>query len=266
MASITIITLAFRGGSTGWLGGVRSAATDVFSPVQSAAGTVFGPVGRFFEGAVEYGAVKSQNAKLRSQVAGLRAQSAATKVLQDQLAALSALGDVPFAGNLRSVEAVVIADSASNFQDTVQLSKGSAAGIGVGMPVVSGAGLVGRVVQVAANRSTVLLVSDPTSNVGVTYAAPGGKLDQALVTGQGAGKPLSVSLVPPGTKLVKGEEMLTSEVRGGYYPLGIPVGTVSSATLAPGAQAETVTLKPNASLGQLEFVKVLMFTPPPGAP
>lgn len=266
LASITVITLSFRGGSTGWLGGVRGVATDVFSPIQSAAGAVFGPVGRFFEGAANYGSVEAQNARLRSQVAGLRAQSAEARVLQDQVAALAALGDLPFASNLRSVEAVVIANAASNFQDTVQLDKGSGAGIRVGMPVVSGQGLVGRVVQVASNRATVLLISDPASSVGVTYAAQGGKADQGLVSGQGAGRPLTVSLVTPGTKLVKGEEMLTSEVRGGYYPLGIPVGTVSSATLSPGAQSETVTLKPVASLGQLEFVKVLMFTPPPGAP
>ncbi len=261
LASITVITLSFRGGTTGWLGGVRGVATDVFSPIQSAAGAVLGPIGNFLEGAANFGSLKSANAKLRAEVAGLKATSAAASVTKSQLAALAAQDHLSFAPNLAHVVTQVVTGSASNFQDTIQLNRGSGAGIRVGMPAVSGTGLVGTVVQVAADRSTVLLLTAPTSNVGVLYTAKGISTGLALATGQGAGKPLSVSLIGTGTVLFKDEEMVTSGASGSPYPLGIPVGTVSSASQSPGSQSETVTLTPIVHPSQLEFVSILLFKP-----
>ena len=54
-----------------------------------------------------------------------------------------------------------------NFEFTVQIGKGSSDGVGVDMPVVTGAGLVGRVDRCARDRATVLLINDPRSGVGV---------------------------------------------------------------------------------------------------
>jgi rod shape-determining protein MreC len=262
LASITVITLSFRGGTTGWVGGVRGVATDVFSPIQSAAGDVFGPIGNFFEGAANFGSLKSENAKLRAEVARLKATSSAAGVTESKLAALAAQEHLSFAPNLAHVVTQVVTGSASNFQDTIQLSKGSGAGIRVGMPAVSGTGLVGTVVQVAADRSTVLLLTDPTSNVGVQYTAKGTSTGLALATGQGVGKALSVSLIAPGTVLFKDEEMVTGGALGSPYPPGIPVGTVASASQSPGSHSETVTLNPIVDTSKLEFVSVLLFQPP----
>ncbi len=266
LASVTVITLSFRGGSTGWLGGVRGVATDVFSPIQSVAGTIFGPVGRFFEGAASYGSLKNTNTKLHNQIASLKATSKDATLYKNQLAALAAMENLPFAPNMKHVVTEVVANAASNFQETIQLNKGAGAGIRVGMPAVSGSGLVGTVVQVSSNRSTVQLITDPSTNVGVSYATTNNQTGLALATGQGPGKPLSVSLISPGTKLVSGEAMVTSGVQGDIYPIDIPVGTVASASLAPGATSETVTLKPSVDVGQLQFVSVLLFTPSGGVP
>lgn len=266
LASVTVITLSYRGRSSGWLGGVRGVASDVFSPIQSAAGTVFDPVGSFFEGAASYGSLKSKNAKLRNQLAALKDSNASAIVARDQLGALAKLDNLSFAPNLSHVVTQVVASAASNFQDTIQLNKGSGAGIRDGMPAVSGTALVGTVVQVFSNRSTVQLLTSQASNVGVSYATPGQPLGQALATGQGAGSPLSVSLVRPGTPLYKGELMETSGVAGDIYPIGIPVGTVAGASLAPGAQQETVTLKPVVNPTQLQFVAILLYKPSPVIP
>ena len=55
----------------------------------------------------------------------------------------------------------VLSSDPSNFSHTIDINKGSDDGIKVGMPVVNGAGLVGRIVQVTPNRSTVQLITDP---------------------------------------------------------------------------------------------------------
>lgn len=261
LACITIITLSFRAGQAGWLGGVRGVATDVFSPIQSAAGAVFDPIGSFLEGAASYRGLKAENAKLRSELGQARAAEATARLTKDELAALAAQDHLSYAANLKKVVTQVIAGPASNFQDTIQLNKGSGAGIAVGMPAVYGTGLVGTVVQVASDRSTVLLLTDPSSHVGVLYAARDSSTGLALANGQGPGKTLSVSLIAPGTQLYKDEEMVTSGVSGSPYPLGIPVGKVVSASVSPGAQSESVSLAPLVDGSQLEFVSVLLYRP-----
>ncbi|MGH9070064.1 MAG: rod shape-determining protein MreC [Acidimicrobiales bacterium] len=261
LASISVITLSFRGGSTGWLSGVRSAAADVFTPIQSAAGTVFGPVGRFFEGAASYGSVKAANAKLGDQIAALKGSNSKDSVIESQMAAIAAEEHLSFAPAITDVVTQVVANSASNFQDSIQLSKGTGAGIRIGMPAVTGGGLVGTVVQVSSDRCTVQLITDPATKVGVSFGATGQQAGLALANGQGSDEPLSVGLIFPGTKLFKGELMVTSGGAGDLYPFDIPVGTVANASLAPAASQETVTLKPSVNFAGLQFVGVLLFKP-----
>src|SRR5690606_34399105 len=94
---------------------------------------------------------------------------------RDNLATLLNLrtpDDVP------KVIAEVTAIGASNFDSTMELGKGSNQGIKVGMPVVTGTGLIGRVIQTTDSRSTVLLVTDTTFNVSVRL--PNGEVAAAV--------------------------------------------------------------------------------------
>jgi rod shape-determining protein MreC len=262
LASITLITLGYRGSSGGWLRGTRSLAADAFNPVQSAVRSAFAPVGTFFVGAARYGSVKTENAKLHQQVTRLQARAAQADVYRRQVAALRAQDHLAFGQNLPSVVTDVVAGSPSNFQNTVQVDKGSAEGVQVGMPVVSGTGLVGRVVAVSHGQSTVQLASDPNSSLGVRFG-PNSQL--ALAVGQGGGKPLLVDYIPTNTRLTKGEVMVTAGGQGDLYPPGIPVGTVQSAVQKPGSLQETVTLKPFVNLRQLQLASILKWTPGNGA-
>ena len=93
------------------------------------------------------------------------------------------------------------------------------------MPVVNGAGLVGRIVQVTPNRSTVQLITDPDFLVGVRLL--GSDLATGTAHGQGQGEDLLVDtrLEPeiddppkPGTALT------TSGAQLSAFPDSIPVG------------------------------------------
>lgn len=263
LASVTAITLGFRGGEGGWLTSVKNGATDAFAPVQSATLAVVRPIGSFFEGAAGYGSLQAENAHLRARLTQLQAQSAQASDLQRQLSALEGLDHLSFAANIPKVTADVVGLSPSNFQDTVELDKGTASGIAVGMPVISGSGLVGRVVAASTSRATVLMVTDPSSNIGVRFG-PKGSL--ALASGQGSGAPLRISYVDPGTKLATGELMMTSGGAGDLFPPGIPVGQVATHAQAPGALSEDVTLAPMVALDRLQYVDVLRWAPTSGNP
>ena len=257
----TIITLGYRTHSSGWIGKLKGYASDVFSPVQRGVLDAFRPVGNFFAGAVDYSSVKRQNAELRQQLGQARRVGASAADQQRELKALTALQNLPFAPSLNHVSAEIIDTGFSNFELSVELNRGSDAGVKVGMPVVSGEGLVGQVVQSNRSTSTVLLLTDPSSSVGVRDGGIVG-----VASGQGQGSALRVDYVFPPTQPKKNDVMVTSGLQGGILPPGLPVGKVKSVSYHSGDLQENVSISPLVDMSSLQFVDVLEWLPPAGTP
>lgn len=261
LTSITLITLDQRGRSSGWVGSLRRGAHDVFAPVQSAADHVISPIGNFFSGIFDYGHLKSENARLRRDLDQARSQSLQYADAVRERGKLERLAQVGFAGDLdrTAVIARVVDTTPSNFELTIEIDKGSAAGIARGMPVVTDAGLVGRVVDASKQRATVLLVTDPQSNVGIRFPSSN---DVGVAKGAGAHVPLPVDFVDLATTIGAHEVVVTSGLEGSIFPPGIPVGQVHSATTPKGALQQNVTLDPVVDFAHLDFVKILRWLPP----
>jgi len=260
LTSVTVITLDFRDDGQGMVESVRSGARDAFAPVQNVVGKVFSPVGDFFGGITRYRKVKAENAKLRRELEQARGEAiqGADAIRERQL--LNALARLDFAGDLRGITARVVSNSPSNFQITVTVDRGTDAGVASGMPVVTEAGLVGRIAEVSKSRATVLLITDPASSVGVRLAGSG---DIGVVTGSGRRDLLPLSLVSVETKVAEGEAVVTSGLQQGLFPAQIPVGRVRGAKITPGQLEQEVTIEPVVDLDRLEFVRILIWEPAP---
>jgi rod shape-determining protein MreC len=256
LTAITLLTLDERG--SGVIGSVRETARDVFAPITSAADRVFDPIGNVFEGVVHYGDLEAENARLREQLAEREGAQAQAVDAQRELKALLDQQNLDFVGDIPTVAARVVSTSPDNFQLAVEINRGRDAGVAEGMPVVSGAGLVGRVIAVSRSRSTVLLLTDRESSVGVRLTGSG---DVGVASGKGQRAPMSVDLIDPATKVAEGEVVVTSGLQQSLFPPGIPVGTVRTAKVAPGALAQEVTLDPVVDLRRLSFLKVLQWSP-----
>lgn len=255
LTSITIITLDFRA-EGGVFSALRSGALQVLGPVGDAAGAVASPVGDVFGAIVNYSDLEAENDRLRDQLAEARGAALRSADLQRELEELGDLLELDFATDIPAVAARVVSVGDSNFADTVELDRGSDHGVAEGMPVISGSGLVGRVTRVAPNRSVVLLVTDSTFNVGVRFLGSG---DVGVARGAGRGEPLTVDLVEADTEVAADELVVTSGLQQSVFPAGIPVGTVRSSGLPPGALQQDVDLDPVADLRRLAFVRVLQW-------
>jgi len=260
LTSVTVITLDFRGQGGGFVEGIRDGARDAFAPVQSATDSVFNPVGDFFGGLTRYGSLKAENSRLREELAQARSESLRQAGSERERQNLLALQDLAFASTIPAVSARVVSTGASNFQLTVSIDKGSDDRIDKGMPVVTGTGLAGRVVDVSRTRSTVMLITDLASNVGIRLQASG---SLAVARGAGDGNGLSVDLVDVATPVGQGEAVVTSGLQGSVFPPDVPVGRVRTAKVEPGALAQDVTVDPVVDLGRINFVKVLLWTGQP---
>lgn len=263
VASIAIITLDARGGFHRIASGLRSTSAGAFAPVRSVVNGIVEPIGSFLAGAVHYGAVRQENAKLRKEVGALELRNAeghdAAQALA-QLKALSALDKLPYYANLTLEPAEVVNYSPSNFAATVTISVGRDEGATLGMPVVGEGGLVGSIVQANHNTAVVRLITDGRSTVGVRYGPSPGSL--AVVDGHGSGHPLSASLIPNDAPLKAGEVMATSGLQGAVYPPGIPVAKVAGIRTGTSSSQESVTLAPLADLARLRYVDVVLWGPP----
>jgi rod shape-determining protein MreC len=260
LTAVTLLTLDERSGGVGVVGAMRDGARDAFAPVQDAAGAVFRPVGDFVQGAVHYGDVEEENARLRQQLAERDAVLLEAENAARERQALLDQQDLEFAGDIPAVAARVVVGPASSFDVTVQIDRGRNAGVAPGMPVVAGAGLVGRVVDVSRSRATILLITDPKSSVGVRLAGSG---DVGVAAGRGSRSTLRLDYVDPASKVDRGEAAVTSGLQQSAFPPGVPVGTVVAARSGPGALQQDVTVEPAVDLRRLTFVKVLQWSPAP---
>jgi rod shape-determining protein MreC len=260
--SITIITLDYRGDAHGTISSLKSSASDAFSPIQRGVDDVTHPIGSFLAGAFNGGELQQENEKLRIQVGQLQRQALAEQATVNANRALDALSHLPWTAGIPTVTAQVIALNPSDFAATIELSVGTADGVDDGMPVVGGAGLVGHVIATSSRTCTVELITDISSNVGVTFGSSAG--NEANVGGGGIGKPLAVTFVTPGTVLHKGEIFTTSALPDLAYPPLIPVARITKFSSSSASSTdESVTAAPVSDLAQLAYVEVLQWPPGP---
>jgi len=252
LTAVTLITLDVRG--AGPISAVRGGAHDVVNPIAGAFDTVFSPVGDWIDGVTSAASLKDENARLRRRLDAARGQRATARAATAENKELKKLLDLPFVEDANSIAAQVVEGAPSNFEFTVQIGKGESDGVGVDMPVATGAGLVGRVLEVSRDRATVLLIKDPESGVGVKIEKSG---TTGVVKGRGDTNTVRADFVDPKAEVTKGEIVYTSGQQNSPFPAAIPVGTVSKVTNTRGDLQQDILVKPLVDFSRLDYVKVL---------
>ncbi|MFP4513099.1 MAG: rod shape-determining protein MreC [Acidimicrobiales bacterium] len=270
LTAITLVTLDARG--FGPVETARGTALTVLSPFRSALDWTTSPARSAWNGIWNHRELEEENARLRAELAELRGQEFRETTAREVLEQVYTQSDLTFAGDIPDVLGRVVSGPVSNFEEAVTIDKGSSDGIEVGMPAVTGAGLVGRVDRVTTDQAVIQLLTDPRMSVGVRLIpseAPG------LVEGQGRGA--DPELVVSGSLvLADGANLQTSGLDRSLYPPDIPVGRVGPLTgEAPDddealegelpeldavvSQRQPVELA--ADLDALTFITVLLWSP-----
>ncbi|KJE78070.1 rod shape-determining protein MreC [Ferrimicrobium acidiphilum] len=257
LLSVSLITINFNATRL-HVGSFKAVVADVVNPTRSALDTVFRPLANAYHGVVQYPADQREIAQLRSKLGAIQRSHLENVGALNALTQLSRLTKLPFATTLASVPAEVIQMTPTNLQLTFVIDKGSANGVAVGNPVVGDAGLVGRVVQVTSTTSTVLMLTDPSSTVGVRIPNSG---QVGAAVGQGTGRSLAVNLVIPGTHIRRGAVLVTSGLQGELFPPGLPVARVTQVSNPSGDLQESIRAVPLVNYAALQYVSVLKWTP-----
>jgi rod shape-determining protein MreC len=260
LTSVTVITLDFRGESSGVIETIRETALDAFAPVKDAADSVFSPVSNAWNGIFNYDDLAEENARLRDQLAEVQGEEDQAEDLREDLDAITEQQHLSFSGDIEKVDARVVTSPISNFELSFEIDKGRRDGIREDMPVVGARGLVGRVVRVSRGQSVVQLITDSDFSVGVRLVRTG---EVALASGRGRDQDLLVTLVNEQVGVRPGELAATSGLRQSGFPPNIPVGRVRTVSPAEGGFSKRLKLRPNVDTDTLRYVSVLLWKPTP---
>jgi rod shape-determining protein MreC len=123
----------------------------------------------------------------------------------------------------------VVGRDPANWWKTITIDRGSRDGVVVNSPVLTGEGLVGRVSEVGATQSRVVLVGDPNCRVSVLVGDEKNR-EQGVIEPKSS-SPLDDTLVElsylsRNSKLAAGQPVVTSGI-GGVFPKGILVGQIA---------------------------------------
>lgn len=140
--------------------------------------------------------------------------------------------------------AELIGVSPNPLSHKVIINRGMKDGTFKGQPVLDAFGLMGQVIEVSENSSTVLLISDSTHAIPVQVNRNGVR---AIAEGTGDLNALSLRHVSANTDIRVGD-LLVSSGMGERFPVGYPVAEVLQVVRDPGKAFLTVVAKPMARL------------------
>jgi rod shape-determining protein MreC len=148
------------------------------------------------------------------------------------------------------IVAPVVGRSPDHWWQQIILGRGQQDGIAVGAIAAGNGGIVGRVTQVTAHSSRVLLISDPTSQVGVTISR---SRYMGYIRGQAANRVI-MEFFDKVPDVRPGDVVATSTYSRLFSP-GLPVGVIESVNLNKSPAPEAV-IELSAPISHLEWVIV----------
>jgi rod shape-determining protein MreC len=236
------------------------------SPLQSASSKASGATSGFFQQIWNFRSTAQQNEQLKERLTKVEQELSEARHATAENERLRALLNLNEQSEIQSIPARVIARDPSVWFNTITINRGSSSGIAVNMPVVTGGGIVGRVITVAPWTSQVMLITDEKAGAGAVV----GQLGQSGALGSVRGRAdLGVALIEmryvSGLEKVEVNDSVMTTGQDGIYPPGLNIGRVVEVKNGTATQAHQILIQPGAQLDYLEDVAVLLYRPPPRA-
>jgi len=264
-ASLTLLTMSYREGSTGVVGSVQNGAAQVTAPFASVAHRVTSPFVDAWHWTTSLVHARDQTAKLAQLEAKAGRDASMIRQLQsDNLMYQQLAHWVQKNPNFKTVSGSVIMQSPDSDTPSVTLGIGSGSGVQLNDPVIapvsSGGALVGRVAEVTGNTATVQVLLDPAIGVTATVQGRHGA-NGTIVPSTGTPGELTMAEVPQSVLVKDGDTVVTTGYTGrlkSLYPDGIPIGRVTYVQNDDlGQQNKQIQVTPFVNFDNLSGVVVL---------
>lgn len=189
---------------------LRAVAVGMFGTVQSGLSSI----PNVFDLQQENKLLRETNIRLSNEVSNLKE----AKLENIRLTRL--LNFKEFSG-MGLVSANIVNKSIIQTRNTITLNAGESDSVFVNMPVITDAGLVGRIVSTSRNYSIAQILFN--KDMRITVKSQRSRID-GILTYDGVST-LSVINIQKSADIIPGDVFITSEYSS-LYPSGIPIGTV----------------------------------------
>lgn len=240
---------------------VRVWAQAIFSPFQSVTSKATGAGSGFINRIVNFSSTADENERLQRLVAELDLELKHAREAKSENERLHGILGLKEKTGYEVVPARVIARDSTVWFNTITVDRGSSVGIKLNMPVVTGGGIVGRVISLSPWTAQVMLLTDEKAAAGAVVGQLGESGALGSIRGNGEGGLVEMKYVSGFQKVEVGDYVMTTG-QDGIYPPGLNVGEVVQVKHGTATQPHQILIRPGAQLDQLQEVAVLLYEPP----
>ncbi|NLN47603.1 MAG: rod shape-determining protein MreC [Clostridiales bacterium] len=221
------------------------------TPVQK----VFYKTGEFFKGTFstlfELKELKNRNEILEEEISKLKEENRKLYQMALENKRLRSILDFTEANtDFKYIGAEITGKDPGNWFDIFTIDKGLINGVEANDPVITGEGLVGRIIEVGSNYSKVLSIIDERSSISIVVNRT---RDTGIVSGTVSSELIAV--MPLESDIIKGDDIITSNFS--TLPSGLYIGKVESVEKSERKLQKVVTVRTSVDFKKLEEVFVL---------
>lgn len=226
------------------------------SVVEKAANSVLGAITGTVSSYINLRGARAENIELREKVDQLTAERNEALERAAELDRLRTQLALPARSAYRSLSANIISRDPSTWFRRLTIDRGTLDGVKVNMPITTAGGIVGRVISVGPNYSTVQVITDKQAGLGAM-------LQESRAMGEVRGLENSengrceLKNIPTSEDVKEGEAVVTTGLDR-IYPKGLLVGTVERIDVDPNAPWHRIIIKLAAPVDRVEHVLVLL--------
>lgn len=200
-----------------------------------------------------------ENSHLKKKVAELAQVEARNAALEKENKQLKAAAGIKKTlTGYTTTTASVISRSSDSWSEVLTIDKGKSSGLKKDMAVMSGGGVIGRILEVDAVTSKVELITTTDSSANrfaVQATTDTGRVLHGIISVQSNGA-LTFTQASSSSKLKKGIKVYTSGL-GGTSPKGLLIGTVAETTKDSFGLSDLIKIKPAGNLSDASVVTVV---------
>jgi len=189
-----------------------------------------------------------ENEKIKSELEILKAKDLLNEFIISENQRLKNIVDDHLVKS-DTIIAKVLSDKSSPYLRSIVINKGSKHKVNLGMVVIDGEYLVGKIVEVNYSSSRVLLLSDLNSKIPVIVEP-----NTVISILSGTGKDYGVIQYSKKYEDIKNESIIYTSGAGSLFKAGIPIGRMNINNLSDEKKVDFFS-----DFSQLKFVKVVSF-------
>ncbi|HLG14983.1 MAG TPA: rod shape-determining protein MreC [Blastocatellia bacterium] len=232
---------------------LRTWLMTVLTPVTKAVGSVISGITGAVDNIAQLRGARDENTALRQRIDQLTAERDQAVERAAQLELLRVELGLPSQPQYPEVAANVVSRDISMWYQRLIIDRGTMHGLRRDLPVVTNAGVVGRIISLGPNYAVVQVITDKHAGLGAMLQrsrAPG------EVRGVDGGR-CELKSINSNESVETGETVVTTGLDR-VYPKGLVVGTVASVENNPNAPWKKIYITPSARIDRAEQVLVLL--------